>query len=111
MAASSRRAGFTLIELLMVLAIVAILLALAVQKFREAATRTYCQNNLRQIAQACHDYHEVTNKLPAGTQRGRPDDWPHDYWSWMARLLPHLEAGAIFADADAWARQSDGYFW
>ena len=90
-----RKRGFTLIELLVVIAIIAILIALllpAVQQAREAARRTECKNNLKQLGLALHNYHDQYKCFPPGwVQQQNTSNW-----GWMVYLLPNVEQGNLY---------------
>jgi len=112
---AANRSGFTLIELLVVIAIIAILIALllpAVQQAREAARRTQCKNNLKQIALASHNHHDVYNRLPAGSMAhsnklgGTADrnlgTTNHQMTGLLPQLLPMIEQANIYNDINTW---------
>jgi prepilin-type N-terminal cleavage/methylation domain-containing protein/prepilin-type processing-associated H-X9-DG protein len=109
------RAGFTLIELLVVIAIIAILIALlvpAVQKVREAAARTQCINNLKNIGLALHGFHDSNKRLPPGAANDMTPFGPNTgaQWgsSWMVYILPNIEQGPLFQRWD-FAGGNSGY--
>jgi prepilin-type N-terminal cleavage/methylation domain-containing protein/prepilin-type processing-associated H-X9-DG protein len=92
MTKARKHRGFTLIELLVVIAIIAILIALllpAVQQAREAARRTECKNNLKQLGLAIHNYHDSFNTIPPG--------WiSSNGYSWQIFLLPGVEQNNLY---------------
>ena len=106
------RAGFTLIELLVVIAIIAVLIALllpAVQQAREAARRTQCKNNIKQMGLAHANYHDIYNRFPSGggyytlgngsgiySGAGGGPGWGHSQW---IALLPYVDQAAMY---NAW---------
>jgi prepilin-type N-terminal cleavage/methylation domain-containing protein/prepilin-type processing-associated H-X9-DG protein len=96
------RRGFTLIELLVVIAIIAVLIALllpAVQQAREAARRTQCKNNLKQLGLALHNYHDTFNVLMGGSLALPNASGAQDYghgWTWHASLLPYIEQTGFY---------------
>jgi len=95
----SKYRGFTLIELLVVIAIIAILIALllpAVQQAREAARRTQCKNNLKQLGLAFHNYHDTFTLFPMGVQSAGPSA-AHYGPSFFAGILPYLEQANVYS--------------
>src|ERR1700759_2816615 len=104
------RRGFTLIELLVVIAIIAVLIALllpAVQQAREAARRSQCKNNMKQLGLAVHNYHDTYNHLPmcyywgpAGLPgpTGSPTQGPQS--SWMIGILPFVDQAPLYSVLD-----------
>lgn len=96
--------GFTLIELLVVIAIIAVLIALllpAVQQAREAARRTQCKNNLKQIGLALHNYHDTHKKFPINrlSNRNVGTNFMTPNWGtlgWLAMLLPYIDQAPVY---------------
>jgi prepilin-type N-terminal cleavage/methylation domain-containing protein len=86
---ANRKSGFTLIELLVVIAIIAVLIALllpAVQQAREAARRSQCKNNLKQLGLAFHNYHEVYGVFPNGS-----DNATNYHMGWAPKIFPQID--------------------
>jgi prepilin-type N-terminal cleavage/methylation domain-containing protein/prepilin-type processing-associated H-X9-DG protein len=104
-----RHRAFTLIELLVVIAIIAVLIALllpAVQSAREAARRTQCVNNLKQMGLALHNYHDAMSIFPPGYIAasqfidGETDTSPG--WSWASMILPQLDQAPLYSSINVW---------
>ena len=94
--ATMRRRGFTLVELLVVIAIIGVLVGLllpAVQSAREAARRSQCQNNVRQIMLAMHNHHDTNGEFPQSVGWGTT--YEAYYFSDKVQLLPFVEEGNI----------------
>ncbi len=111
--------GFTLIELLVVIAIIAILIALllpAVQQAREAARRTQCRNNLKQLGLALHNYHDNYNRFPsqgyyaANVGTAASPVWAPRNHTWCSMILPYIDQGPLYNNTNfalpVWAQPS-----
>lgn len=101
----SRPQGFTLIELLVVIAIIAILIALllpAVQQAREAARRTSCRNNMKQLGLGVHNYHDTHSVFPYGyfSNEGTVGFFKNRDM-WFHRMLPYMDAGNLYQQYEA----------
>ena len=106
---TNSRKAFTLIELLVVIAIIAILIALllpAVQQAREAARRTQCRNNLKQIGLALHNYHDVNSNFPPGhvligRSGGGVGQSTPAQTTWAIATLPYIDQTAVYNNYDS----------
>jgi prepilin-type N-terminal cleavage/methylation domain-containing protein/prepilin-type processing-associated H-X9-DG protein len=98
------RTAFTLIEVLVVIGIVAVLIGLlfpAIQRVRQAAARTQCLNNLKQIGLALHQFHDSRHTLPKGMDPGPPESDGMYMSTWMLAILPFLDDQNRYSQAQA----------
>jgi prepilin-type N-terminal cleavage/methylation domain-containing protein/prepilin-type processing-associated H-X9-DG protein len=108
---SSTRLGFTLTELLVVIAIIAVLISLllpAVQKVREAANRTWCLDNLKQLALAAHNYHDARKQFPTGVHiADSVGDRPTGGTNLWVELLPYFEQDNLYRRWDSYDNRNN----
>ncbi len=116
------RRGFTLVELLVVIAIIGVLVALllpAVQMAREAARRSQCSNNLKQLALACHNYADANKQLPMGAMAAERDTYTvytnQQCVGFTTLVLPYIEQSALYDGVsqtiDLSPNSNDSYYW
>ena len=111
-----RKRGFTLIELLVVIAIIAVLIALllpAVQQAREAARRTQCKNNVKQLGLAMHNYHDTFNQFPINSlQWGNPASTPEwtgtQHGTQLTQILPYIDMAPLYSTINFTATNAEG---
>src|SRR4051812_6292615 len=113
------RKGFTLIELLVVIAIIAVLIALllpAVQQAREAARRSQCKNNLKQLGLAAHNYHETAGQFPMNWYNGQNESqgdpanpsYVNGSYSWVVMALPYMDQAPLYNQISGYFRTASG---
>ncbi len=106
--------GFTLIELLVVIAIIAVLVALllpAVQQAREAARRSSCKNNLKQLGLALHNYHDTFSTLPPGAIAGVAGNVGATLMGWNVMILPNMDQAPLYNNLSAAGGFTNGNSW
>src|ERR1041384_6105452 len=98
-----RSAGFTLIELLVVIAIIAVLIALllpAVQQAREAARRSQCKNNMKQLGLALHNYHNTYNFFAINYSDDNYSESEKEH-AWIFGILPYIDQAPLYGTVDS----------
>ena len=99
----SRSRGFTLLELLVVIAIITVLLTLclpAIQKARADARLTQCQNNMKQLGLALHNYHDACKTFPPGWTQHHPQPGPQTRYGWATLILPFIDQAPLYKRLD-----------
>lgn len=112
---NSSKTAFTLVELLVVIAIIGILIGMllpAVQQVREAARRTTCANNIKQLVLACHNFESAHGTFPQGAYSAIDDDAGNDDdgWGWGTYILPYLEQNNLFESLRPTVTEQPGVF-
>ena len=106
----SKKSGFTLVELLVVIAIIGILVALllpAVQTAREAARRTQCVNNMRNLALALHNFHSARKVFPKGWESQPKKE---EAWAWSTFVLPFVEESSVHDELEVSGQRLADFF-